>query len=439
MRCLAALTAGLAVLAVGTMGCRPSTPVRAVRPNVVLVVIDTLRRDRLPMYGHGGETTPFLASLAERAVVFERAHSTSSWTSPATVSLLTSLFPFQHGVEASSLVAERGAIEIRRIPDTVETLAETLAGAGYRTFAVVDNRNVSAKAGFARGFERFEETDYASADVVGETLDRWRSDLSAAAPYFLYVHYMDPHIPYHAREPWYAAFAASSPEPDAERRDALARYDSEIRFVDEHLRAVFERSTWESDAIVIVTSDHGEEFGDHGGTQHGNSLYAEVIDVPLLVRHPSRWQDGRRVGVRVSLVDLAPTILDLAGLPPNPAYVGRTLVPVMDGVADAGRSTYTHLVHPSDAPGGGGFEVLGIIDGDLKFLDYDDRPDQLFDLPADPADRHDVAAERPDVAAALATKLERFVAEAPRFEPGRADVPLSPKQIEKLRTLGYLK
>jgi len=433
------LVASAVVIAASGCGGTPAPSSRA--PNLVLVVIDTLRADRLPIYGHAGDTAPFLTALATRSVVFERARSTSSWTSPATVSLMTSLLPFQHGVHSAEFVPGRGAFAVQTIPDAVETLAETLRRSGYRTFAVVDNKNVLPEAGFARGFERYEHMDYEGAAAVRDVLAEWREAVRAARPYFLYVHLMDPHIPYHAREPWYSELSSASTETDPARRDALARYDSEIRHVDEHLHALWGAWEWEHDAIVVVTSDHGEEFGEHGGEQHARTLFAEVLDVPLLLHHPDRWTDGRRVEAPASLIDVAPTLLDLAGLPPSAAHAGRSLVPVVEEAPDATRAVYAQLQRSGDSPGGktAGFEIRGVIANERKLLVYDDRPDELFDLRTDPAESRNVIAERSAEAAAMRADLERAGRRGPHHVPGRFEIPLSPKQAEKMRALGYLK
>jgi arylsulfatase A-like enzyme len=185
---------------------RQSVEARLRRPNVVLVVADTLRADHLPFYGYARETAPFLARLAASGAVFEQAASTSSWTAPATASLLTGLYPPQHGVVLGLRATRRmrrtqPTLELNRIPGAVTTLAELLHDAGYRTFGVADNITVCRELGFADGFDRWQTLPYAGAAAVADQILAWAADLAAARPYFLYVHLMDPHHPLHARAP----------------------------------------------------------------------------------------------------------------------------------------------------------------------------------------------------------------------------------------------
>lgn len=431
-----ALALAVAIAIVAGAGCEPR-PREASRPNLVLIVIDTLRPDRLPFHGHDRDTAPFLTSLAERSLVFTRAHSTSSWTAPAMASLFTSLHPFQHGMHVASLAPDRASFEVKVLPEGAPSLAESLRDVGYSTFGVVDNQNVSETPGFDRGFDRFASTHYESAPRVNATLSAWRDDIVASEPYFLYVHYMDPHIPYNEREPWYSENAAGI-DPDDDFEESLARYDSEIRFVDEHVGELFRRFGWGDDTVVVITSDHGEEFGEHGGEQHGKTLYREVVDVPLLLYAPARWPNGGRIDARASLVDVAPTLLRLAGHPGEKTHVGASLLPD-DGATDADRAVFTQLIW-DDRSGKGSparRETRGVVRSRFKLLDHTGAPDELFDLGADRGETRNVIDAHPEVAVRLAEELGDRVEEAPRYEPGVARIPLDPKQVKKLKALGY--
>lgn len=415
---------------------------KAEKPNIVLVVVDTLRADRLPIYGHERNTAPFLTKLARRSVVFERAHSTSSWTAPAVTSILTSLYPFQHGVQLASASKDGTSFEIRTIPATVRTLPETLAAAGYRTYAVTDNQNVGERGGFMRGFQRFRNMHYESAAAVNEVVSQWHKDIVGDAPYFLYIHYMDPHYPYHERAPWYAELAASAEGTESGGAPrALARYDSEIRYVDAHIEKLFELFGWKNDTVLIVTSDHGEEFEEHGGRQHGRTLYAEVLDVPLLLHYPARWPQGKRIGQRVSVVDIAPTVLALAGPLHDPQYVGHNLIPAIDGEGNddiAGRQIHADLLTEiGSGKKQAQLHINAVIDGSMKLLDSAEQPNQLYDLAADPGERNNLAAAHPESAATLSAVIASFIAQTRKFEPGRARVELSQEQREKMKMLGY--
>lgn len=414
---------------------RPESP-----PNLVLIVIDTLRADRLSFYGHERETAPFLASIASRSLVFERAHSPSSWTAPAMASLFTSLHPFQHGVHVASLAADRESFEVKTLPKSVATLPESLSAAGYSTFGVTDNQNVSALPGFDRGFDEFVSTNYESAEAVNRTLVEWRERILSSEPYFLYVHYMDPHLPYNEREPWFSENLAHAPatRANAEHGEDLARYDSEIRWVDTHVEALFEAFGWAKDnTVVVVTSDHGEEFGDHGGTQHGRTLYAEVLDIPLVVFSADRWPEATRVKRRVSLTDVAPTFLELAGQRAAAEHVGRSLV--AEETTGSSDLIYSQLVREEDPTGKvrGRSEMRAIIGPRFKLVVRDEDAGELFDLAADPHESRDVSSDHPDTVDRLGRAFDTVVQESPKHPPGTARVSLSPKQVKKLKALGY--
>jgi arylsulfatase A-like enzyme len=241
------------------------------RPDVVVIVIDTLRADHLPLLGYEKETAPFLTELAESRGAWALAHSTSSWTAPASASLHTSTQAIQHGVRdgfRATQVRRRNDTSIRvdRIPDELETMAEAFHEAGYATFGVADNRNICREMGFDQGFERFSTMNYEGADAVNARVMAWSDAIDAARPYFLYLHYMDPHRPYNQHDSSYR------PTGD-ERLDQIAAYDSEIAFVDARIRALHDRFGWDENTVIVVTSDHGEEFLEHGGWDHGRTLY----------------------------------------------------------------------------------------------------------------------------------------------------------------------
>jgi arylsulfatase A-like enzyme len=304
---------------------------------VLVVVVDTLRADRLPFYGCEENTAPFLNEWAARSVVFERAWSTSSWTAPASASLFTGVYPHQHGVhlgvKARELLQRGGAkLELDRVPDTLETLPELFQSLGYRTFGVSDNPNVSKAQGFAAGFDHFENFSYAGADRLNAVLASWEDEIAHAAPWFVYLHYMDPHQPYHARQPWHRP-------PPAKNRHAVngAAYDSEIGWVDAHLREAFGQLAVDASTLVVFTADHGEEFGDHGGGGHRFKLYSELTRIPMFLHYPG--VTPRRVRADVSIVDLLPTLRSILGLPPSEQDAG------IDLTRTTGRARDLRLAH----------------------------------------------------------------------------------------------
>ena len=166
-------------------------------PNVVLIVLDTLRADHLPFYGYYKNTAPFLTELSTRSVVFENVFSASSYTSPATASIFTSLYPFQHGVYTGFFTSKQKKIELNRIPERIKTITEILKENGYETYGVADNINICKEEGFTQGFDKFKQFHYVQEQKMVQRLREWAGEIKAQNKYFLYIHFNDCHGPYH--------------------------------------------------------------------------------------------------------------------------------------------------------------------------------------------------------------------------------------------------
>lgn len=421
---------GLATLLCGfAWGCAREAP--AGHPDVLIVVVDTLRADRLPFYGYAAETAPFLTSWADRSVVFERAWSTSSWTAPASASLFTGVYPLQHGVhlgvKAFELLQKGGArLELDRVPDALETLPELLRSAGYRTFGVSDNPNVSDAQGFAAGFDRFENFSYAGAKRVNSVIASWQSEIARAEPWFVYLHYMDPHEPYHARRPWLH-------QPATKGRYAMdgAAYDSEIGWVDAHLREAFEALGVDESTVVVFTADHGEEFGEHGSGSHRFKLYSELTRVPFFIHHPG--VAPRRVRSNVSSVDLLPTLRSILGLPASEQDAGVDLVPhyAAVGEVDEGRPLFASRTT-------GVAWKRSVVRGRHKLIQTRPGGDELYDLASDPGEQRDLAAEEPALVEELLGLSDGFRASAKRWDRSRTTREVSDEELRRLEELGYV-
>lgn len=307
---------------------REATPSHS---NVVLYLVDTLRADRLGCYGEPRPVSPRLDAFAAEAVLFEDALSQSSWTKASMASVLTGLIPSAHGVNGPR----------DRLPEDLPTLTRILHRAGYRTAAVVANSFVTEPFGFAEGFDHFVYLpDLARSREVMDRVEAW---LEAAAgdgrPFFLYVHSIDPHAPYDPPPDLRRRFAPRVEDPEAGSVAALyelvrgappapetagdlgALYAAEIAAEDRQLGRFLDllqgRGLYD-DSLILFTSDHGEAFSEHGSWSHGQTLYAEVLRVPLLLRLPGGEGAGRRIPAPVQGVDLLPTVLDSVGLPPPP-------------------------------------------------------------------------------------------------------------------------
>jgi len=413
------------------------------RPNIVVIVIDTLRADHLPMYGYPHATAPFLSELARDGIVFERAYSTSSWTAPATASLFTSLYPIQHGVVTGMLAARRArqtdpTITLNAIPDEAVTLPEIMQRAGYRTFGVADNLNICAAEGFDQGFDAFQSYNYRGAAEVNAQVVGWKAEmLRPDSPYFLYLHYMDPHKPYGQRQPWSAQLGATGTAD-------ISAFDSEIRHVDEHIRELFETMGWQEDTIVLVTADHGEEFGDHGEFGHGHNLYNETLQVPLLVYPASALgTESRRVREPVSLIDLLPTLREIVRVRPIGHEEGQSLLGALRGESrslEEGREIFAHLQRTRlEYRNGEALVSRAVISDTQKYLlTLPEVREELYDVIDDPGETKDLFPIHPYPAAELRRALEEFEQTCDRLAGVSRQIELDEEQLEKLRSLGYV-
>jgi arylsulfatase A-like enzyme len=424
------LAAALVAMAPG--GCRESPAL----PDVVVIVIDTLRADRLPFHGGPAETAPFLDQLASQSLVFDNAFSTSSWTAPATASIFTGLYPNQHGVVQGLVVgldlqAAREGYSLNRIPDDLATLPVAMKELGYRTFGASANPNVDTRLGFERGFDHFIPFDPASgksADHLTRKVLAWRDELRGDGPFFLYVHFADPHGPYRRHAEW---VRNDVPRP-RNALDDMAAYDSEIRFTDEHIRRLLDGIQAGRRRIVIVTADHGQEFLDHGHRGHGFQLYSELTRVPLLIHDPARPELRGRVSGVVSNADILPTLRELLLGVPQP---GSLLDSDRSGLGS--RQAFSMRTRVTKD---GSLTLRSVVAGRYKLITRSDgAPPELYDLLEDPDEQHDLAGLRPDVAARLAEALEaqRMASPAGAREATTRWSP-SPEMVEALQELGYV-
>jgi arylsulfatase len=405
------LCTGLAAGACGREAARTERP-----PNVVVYLVDTLRKDHLSVYGYPRETSPRLAEFARDAVRFETAYSPTSWTRPAVASLLTGLTPLRHGAVTRA----------DRLDPRVNLLPQYLGPAGYHSAAFVTNANVHPVWGFARGFDAFVDLRQAEqparADEINEAVFE-HLDAAEREPFFLYVHTVDPHFPYRAPPPFDASFPRPgrrelrSPDPEVAARARLARvvanYDAEIRFNDHEFGRLLDfldaRGLYR-DALVVFTADHGEELRDHGELGHGFGLFEEVVQVPLLVKLPGNAHAGRVVRTPASLLDVVPTILRAVGSEPAAGVEGVDLLELLRA-EDAGEPISRPLFLDLDVVGIAAHHTLaaGVVSGAYKLLELrEPRADLLlFDLARDPGERQNAAPETP----ALAEHLRGLLAE----------------------------
>ena len=326
------------------VSCRAESPAKpsTTRPNVLILMVDALRADRLGVNGHSFPTTPNIDELAGEGISFTRAFAHSTWTKPSIATLFTSRYASQHGLDQVAIDRE-GSMQTEVLGADHATLAESFRSAGYLTAAVVNQVHITKRFGFDQGFEFFDEWRGMGAPRLNRKFLRWlAAQETDERPYFAYIHYLDVHWPYTKRD-WRRAGSLGSvvlsrEPPDAGRQsvsvwaaeldlpgdlEALqARYDHEVAYTDRavgELVAGLRQLGLLDNTVVVVTADHGEAFLEHGELLHGTAPYEELIRVPLVLRLPTamrRWVG--RSEVPVGLIDVAPTLLDLVGLEPLP-------------------------------------------------------------------------------------------------------------------------
>jgi arylsulfatase A-like enzyme/Tfp pilus assembly protein PilF len=395
------------------------------RPNILLITLDTTRADRLGCYGYRDARTPVLDALAASGVICQNVCTVAPLTLPAHTSMFTGLYPSESGVRTNG----RG-----RLDDAVPTLAEALRTRGYETAGFVGAFVLDRKFGLGQGFQTYDD-DFVSDEPGGDGMLRQRPgravvdaalrwlERKRSKPFLCWVHFYDPHAPYLGHEDVFGDEFAGRP------------YDAEIAYVDRQIGRLVEflhNQMLDSQTLVVVAGDHGEGFGEHLEQGHGLTLYEEVLRVPLIIRQPERVPAGRAISDRISLVDLSPTILDLAGIPElrkvSGSSFGRGLVgdklPSAPGYAATDEPFLVNGWSP----------LRSLYDGSWKYV-RTARP-ELYDLAADPQETRDLAEALPDVL----EKMERRLAEiesrmVPREESATQ---LSASERRALEGLGYL-
>jgi arylsulfatase A-like enzyme len=411
------------------------------RPNVLLYLVDTLRRDRLGCYGYSRAVSPNIDAFAAESTLFVNTVGQSSWTKPSVASIFSGIWPPALGTISWK----------QKLPGEIETLAESLQTAGYRTAAFVTNPNVVKAFGFDQGFDDFTRKLKRPSDVVNEMVLEWLDQRTEDRPFFLYVHTMDPHAPYSPPEPFRQRFA-----PQADAMPSWSPrwkwplevlpffqdlYDGEVAFNDHsfgNLLHNLEARGLYDEMLIVFVSDHGEEFREHGRWRHGANLHAETLNFPLIIRYPGQ-QEGRRVEELAQHIDLMPTILDYLGLTIPEAVEGRSL----SAVAKTGNSqrgsrperAYSHLQL------GGKPRHLSIVEGPWKLI-RTERPrgvsTLLYNWKQDPQEELDLASEFPVRTMVLSALLDRKSTQSRIAAPEEEEGELDEETLDALRALGYL-
>ena len=457
------------------------------RPNVLIYTIDTLRADHASVYGYDRDTTPFLRKLGASGIVFEDCQAQATWTKASIASLMTSLYAFTHGIVRDS----------DTIPPGATTLSEQLRAAGYVTASIVATPFVGRATGLERGFDYLldspivlrEHKQQGERDTDSEALNRvmfpWL-DRHHEEPFLLYAHSTDPHAPYNPPPPFEAKFAnpaesagfqraymgmrgdhqygggvvisretakKAGVDPDQFLRQAIDRYDGEILHNDHSLELLvgkLKQLGILDNTIVIVVSDHGEEFWEHGWTGHGQSVYQELTHSLLTIWNPTLFKTARRVREAVQLIDVLPTVLDALGLKIPELTQGQSLLPLAKGQPFKRRGLVVASRFAAPKAIGlvpeNGTDSFAILDSKWKFIYRKSakpglKKVELYNRISDRAEQHDVAQSNPLEVEQKISALRLWIDAQNKIRDliGRTGTSkLDSATIQQMRSLGYL-
>ncbi len=461
------------------------------RPNVIIISIDTLRKDHLSCYGYEGCKTPNIDEFAEKSVVFENCIAPSPHTVPSMASLLTGVYPTVHGCRF---------LPKTPINEDLKTLSQILKLYGYHTEFYTSNLILSITYGFSRGFDYYEYFSFTGdlryllpqtvhelvedvlifigfedqeeyADTTGWLRDKVAGrleELGRYAPFFLWFHFLNPHGPYFPPRNFIPADGDEQMRidsikyelkgdgyPKSEKGDIVKLYDGEIQYVDHalgELLQVMEEEGFFENTIVVLTADHGEEFWEHNARGHGHCLYPEVIRIPLMIYLPPPLGSVcGRIYDYVSLVDIAPTILEILGLPEGGGMEGRSILKLMEscesgpdddntGVSDFALFS-ENIQYPFRGEGLDG-EKKGIYEGNFHLIyDFNSGEKELYELVSDPGELVDISADDEDTTDRLYSELmewyETNLQIVEELAPQK-EMEMSEEEKEMMRGMGYV-
>jgi arylsulfatase A-like enzyme len=453
--------------------------------SVAFYLMDTCRNDRLGYGGYTRQTTPFLTWLAERSVVFEACYSQADWTKPAMASMLSSQYPSTTGVYKMD----------HRLPDDSLTWPEVLQAAGTTTAGFSANIVMgNTLSNFAQGFDHFTESTLVnqgdpirfasgSAEKLNRHAFQWL-DRNQEWPLLLYMHAVDPHENYEPEARYLERFADPKRDPQFRKEwDQLLQsrppipglfvtqenfdrtgidssefiehssnlYDADILAGDDQLQVLWDKlqeGGWGEDMVFVFTSDHGEEFFDHGGTCHGYSLYDEMLRVPLMIYAPGLLPAGKRIETPVRSLDIYPTLCELLNIEIPAGLEGRSLIPLIHGQKDvAAKDVFSE--HREDPVvrmlGQGSGVMVSIRSGKWKFISNQvgsqmlQKPRfELYDLHADPKEQSNLADQQPELVQEFEVKVQRYIAKQWNAADLAGAAEMAPEVADELRALGYL-
>jgi arylsulfatase A-like enzyme len=445
------------------------------RPNIVLLLLDTLRADHLGAYGYQRETAPRIKELANSGILFERAYSSTNWTRPAVASLFTSTMPSRHRLNAVD----------RALSPSLPLLAETLSAVGYRTVFVSAGPNIEPEDGYGRGVDHFDysrarppllrtpliaefalryfpsvefwfrprgsATNAADPAEFTDRALRWAAEIEKERPLFLYVHYLGPHSPYDPPFPYYEPFTELPPvkrllDPPSkkwagqdwlspsDRQQMIDQYDGEILWHDGQVGRLIDRLRELGrldDAVVVVIADHGEGFGEHGLWSHNAGMFDDVVRIPMIFWSPNRWAEPSRLSVPVSLIDVAPTLAAIAGAEIPGSFDGGNLLPWIEKRTSRGRIVFTE--NPNNGE-------LGIRTGEWAYFEGSTAAGfgrWLFRAD-DHEGREDLSETHPELVEEFHQLVQARREVDRSLQAESVEIELDDQRRQELRALGYV-
>jgi arylsulfatase A-like enzyme len=420
--------------------------------NLIIVLVDTLRQDHLGYHGYQIPTSPQVDGLAAKSTVFANHYSPSSRTGPSVASIFTGLHPRSHGViNPLTHFDAKGVLSQDQL-----TLAEILKENGYRCYGFVANPNIVNRFGFGQGFDHYQFLQPNSASDLNRVAEEQLT--KKKQPFFLYLHYMEPHSPYKAPAAYRRLFPSGSyhgpingshqqldqilagkliPDSDDKKHLELL-YDQEIRYFDEMLGELLQTvrdQNLNDNTIILFMSDHGEEFWDHGSVLHGYTLYEEQLRVPMFIYDPRR-DAAMRIEAITRHIDLLPTILEILGVEVKTAAQGRSLVPWMNGIESSSAVGPVYAQVSLRAVKTVKLESF-MKEGWKIIINYlPAKSLELYHLAHDPREADNLAAGDDNMRNRLLREIMEFRKSLPETKAGKVD--LTDEEIKRLRSLGYI-
>lgn len=407
------------------------------RPNVIFICIDTLRADHLGVYGYERDTSPSIDQLAKSGVVFANVTSQSSWTKTSTATFLTSNYEMLGRVKS----------EEDKLPLEVNTLAEILKNNGYATGAIIANPWLLPQFAFDQGFDYYNSSyvaDETQRRINVEDITKYINE-NKNNKFFLYLHFMDVHNPYRPPAPYNTMFAEETGRfiyrngPMKINKDdfdkTMGLYDGEIRFLDEKINKIMmylEEQKLADNTIVVINSDHGDEFMEHGGMGHGTTLYEELLRVPLIIVHKGNsYMKGSIINSRVRNIDILPTILDMLNISPVTDIDGISLLPLIKGDKWVSSPSISSVMALNTAD-----RIIALSADNYKYIyNKSKKLSELFDLEKDAGEKNNLFETMPDIAQKMHNEMQYLVSD---FGKDRSKTSINKETLESLKSLGYM-